>query len=188
MRIPSYRKLYRLKKRPTPLQDEDIRLTFHSWIAFHYLKRVHREFQIKSRGRSDSLGVKWAPLSESRRIYKRLQRGELNPQTRRRIQEGRITKKEALQDRDPPINIDTGRLLRALQPGKVVGDRYRSINSDQQVTITSRGFRLNIRIEYADEVQEVRPFLPENPEPWLKDAIEESYPYLRRKLRRYALI
>ena len=187
-RIPSISKFYKLSRRPSQTQKAEITTLFHSWVLYYFLQRVHKEFLIKSTGRADSMGLKWKPLSPKTEIYKPLIRGEIAPGLRRRIREGRISKKEALKGRKTLINIRTGRLEKALRPGRVINGEYISQNPDQLVRITSRGFSFDITIDYSDDVQDVRPFLPEDPGPWIEDAILNALPKVRIHLRRMGLL
>jgi hypothetical protein len=155
---------------------------------FFLLQKIHSEFLIKSYGFPDSLGVKWKALSESRRIYKSLQRGEISSKLRRSIREGRLTKKEALRNRDALINIDTKRLVNSLKPGTVIGGIYYPPNQDQKVLISASGISLELMVPYADDVQAVRPYLPVSLIPWLEEAIEKALPKLRIELVKNALI
>lgn len=181
MRVPSLTKYISLKGLDQNKRDRLI-ILYHSWVLWYLLDRVYKEFVVKSRGGTDSLGVRWEPLSENRRIYKPLRRGELPGRDRRRLREGRVSKRELLADRDPPINVDTGRLLSALKPGKIIGGEYTSINPDQEARADLRGIHLYIAVEYADDVQERRPFLPGNWEPWLSDAVQKAILQIQRVL------
>jgi hypothetical protein len=185
MKIPLDFKQYNLRRNPTPTERSQLILLFSSWVLYYLFDLIHTEFIIKSKGYSDSLGVKWKPLSESRRLYKPLQRGE---RTQFKIGRRKRTKKELLADRNPPINIDTKRLINALAPGKVIGWKYVPPNPDQQVLITEQGIQIKINIPYADDVQEVRPYFPESIDPWLRIAIEKATPHLIAGFAKYVLI
>lgn len=185
MRIPINLKQYKLKRRPTPEERRQLILLFNSWVAYYLLQKIHTEFLIKSTGLPDSLGVRWKPLSESRRLYKPLQRGE---RTQFKIGRSKRSKSELLANRNPPINIDTKRLLNALAPGRVVGGMYYSPNQDQILKVTTRGISLKVKVPYADDVQDVRPYLPFNLDPWVQIAIDLATPHLRAGLQRYVLI
>jgi hypothetical protein len=134
------------------------------------------------------MGLKWKPLKESTEIYKPLRRGEVSPTIRRKIRERKGTKKELLAGRKTSINIRTGRLEKSLRPGRVISGRYVNDNKDQQVAITPTGINFNINVEYADDVQLVRPFLPENTDLWFSDAIQKALPKLRIELRKQGLL
>ncbi len=181
LRIPSITTYLQLRRKVTKTQMNEITILFHSWVLYFLLDRVYREFLIKSRGARDSLGEKWKPLSESRRLYKPLQRGEVAPSVRRQIRERRVTKKVALANRNPPINIDTGRLINSLKPGRVIAGVYQSQNPDQVVRVTVTGISFEIVVPYADEVQAVRSFLPGNWDPWLSSAIALAVPQVKEK-------
>lgn len=161
---------------------------FHSWILYHILETVHAEFLLKANGRADSLGVKWKPLKKNTEIYKPIRRGEIPGKERRRIREGRVSRRVALQNRKTQINIRTGRLIKSLMPGKVVRGLYVPPNSDQDVKITSRGIAFNLKVPYADDVQDARPFLPGNWDPWMSQAIQKALPNVIEDLRAHAYI
>ncbi len=185
MKIPIDLSQFKLRRKPTPEEKRQLILMFNSWVLYYLLQKIHTEFLIKSNGLPDSLGTKWKPLSESRRLYKPLQRGE---RTQFKIGRVKRAKSELLANRNPPINIDTKRLVNALAPGRVVGDRYYSPNPDQITTVSTRGISLKIKIPYADDVQDQRPYLPISIDPWLRIAIELATPHLRAGLQKYVLI
>ncbi len=185
MLIPINWNQYVFRRKPTRAELNKLILLFNSWVTFYLFEKIHSEFVVKSRGLPDSLGVKWKPLSESRRLYKPLLRGE---RTQFKIGRRKRTKKELLADRNPPINIDTQRLIKALAPGRVVGGVYYPVNRDQDVTITKTGIRFNLRIPYGDEVQAARPFIPTDLNPWLRLAIDKATPHLTSELQKYVLI
>lgn len=185
MRIPLRFNQYKLTRKPTPSEKAQLILLFNSWIVYYLFEQIHSEFIIKSKGLTDSLGVKWKVLSESRRIYKPLQRGE---RTQFRVGRSKRSKKELLADRNPPINIDTHRLERALKPGRVIGGLYHPPNSDQVVRVNTKGISISINIPYADKVQSQRPYLPSNINPWLRIAIENATPHLVEGFYKYALL
>lgn len=185
--IPHFANFIKPNKKIDRRKNTYLSTFFNSWILYYLFERIHKEFIIKSTGSRDSQGTKWKPLSESRRLYKPIRRGELSSAQRRMLRSGK-TKKEALSDRDPPINIDTGRLLKSLKPGRVLSGKYVSNNPDQAVSVTSKGFKFVIKVPYADEVQDVRPFLPQDYGPWIQDAIQLALPKLRLEMKKHALI
>lgn len=156
---------------------------YHSWVTYYLFDIVHKNFLIKSKGRADQFGVKWKPLSESRRIYKPLRRGEVSSGIRKKIQQKRVSKKEALSNRNPPINIDTGRLVKALEPGRVSSGSYNPPSKDQKVSITERGISLDIDIDYAEEVQAQRPYFPPSWTLALAIAVPKAIIQVKMKLR-----
>lgn len=188
MRIPAFSRYYKTIRRPSLEERERLAVAFNSWVLYFLLQKIHDEFVVKSQGFPDSLGVKWKALSDSRRIYKTLQRGEIHSKLRRRIREGRVTKKDALANRDALINIDTKRLINSLKPGSVIGGIYYTTNKDQVATVTASGISLKLLVPYADEVQEERPYFPVSFGPWLEEAIQQALPKLRIELAKNALI
>ena len=169
-----------LPRKPTPAERKRLVIALNSWILYYFLKRIHSEFMVKANGGTDSLGVKWAPLSESRRIYKPLRKKE-----RGLFIPGNGTKKEQLANRDPLINIDTERLAKSLKPGRITNGVYISTNPDQDYKVTATNIWFESKVPYADEVQAMRPFLPENMAPWLADAIELALKRMARDIRIY---
>ena len=184
--IPKFN--YEVIKLPKQTDLDKLSIHYNSLIAYFLLQKIQKEFHVKSLGNMDSLGVKWKALSLNRRIYKPLRKGEVSKSLKRKIKTGRISKRKALLSREPLINIDTTRLVKALTPGKIVGGRYTNYNSDQNVVITSKGISLEIRVPYADDVQRERPFLPVNVEPWLNIAISIANRSFERILRTQKII
>lgn len=170
-------------KIPTKQELRQLFLVHNSWTAYYLLEIIHKEFLVKSRGRADSLGTKWKPLSENRRIYKPTQPGEVSKSLLKKISGGRLTKKQAFASRKPPINIDTHRLIDSLAPGSVTGTTYIPHSKDQKVKVTPTSIEVDILVPYSDEVQSVRPYFPVNLDPWLNKAKQKAYPHFQKEAK-----
>ena len=141
-------------------------------VLYHFSQIVFRDFLVKALGGTDALGIKWEDIKPELRKWKE--------KTKKGIQ--RINGKVA-------INVRYGELLAALTPGEMRATQYVP-NPGQMVTVSQRGFTYEIEVlnddeeNYAEEVNGVRPFLPEYGfEPWLEEAIERSLPELQTFLR-----
>lgn len=183
--VPSLENSINIKRRPSREELKRLTRAFNSWIVYYLLEIIYNEFLVKSNRGVDSLGEKWKELSESRRIYKSLQRGE---KTRFKIGRKKGTKKELLKDRYPPINIDTKRLIKSLKPGKVVNGEYIPSGPDQRVIITLKTIRVMTKVPYASDVQSVRPFFPIDMTPWLREAVLKAKSPMMLELRKNALL
>jgi hypothetical protein len=175
--------LYKQLSLPRKLtRDERHRLiiALNSWVLFFLLDKIHREFIVKAIGGTDSLGEKWTPLSESRRIYKPLRGKEVNL-----FDPSKGTKKDQLANRKALINVDTSRLIKSLKPGKVIGGMYVSENKDQKVFVNSARIAFETKVPYADDVQAVRPFIPDNLQPWMQEAIEKALAKVQSEIRNF---
>ena len=180
MRIGSYINRLSLPRKLSGEERRILKIAINSWTLYYLLDRIYKEFIIKSAGGTDSLGVKWKPLSENRRIYK-----PLRGQERSLYRKSRGTKKEQLQQRNPPINIDTKRLLKSLKPGKVVNGVYYSTSKDQWAKVTEATIRFKSLVPYADEVQAIRPFIPPGVDIWLDQAVNLAVSKVQTQLRMF---
>jgi hypothetical protein len=149
----------------TPAIRFNILVFFNNSILYELVKIVHREFMAKALRGADSLGNKWAPLSPKLEAWKR--------KTKRPII--RI-------GTEPLINIRYGQLEKALRPGRFSGGKYQP-RSNQRAFVTPQIIDFECTVSYAEEVQSVRPFIPDELEPWLDEAAELSIPRLQRYVR-----
>lgn len=183
--VPSLENSINLKRKPTRDQLKHLTRSFNAWVVYYLLETIYQEFLVKSNRGTDSLGEKWAELSDSRRIYRALIRGE---KTKYGIGRKKGTKKELLANRYPPINIDTKRLINSLKPGKVSGGEYIVSGPDQKVTINLSSINVKTVVPYASDVQEVRPFIPLDLTPWLRQAVAKAKSPMMQELRKYDLV
>lgn len=177
-----------INTKPTRTQWKQIILFVNNRVLYETLFVCHREFLTKSEGDVDSYGEKWKPLADSTRIYKALRPGEyrqygMHRWTGNRAKgKGGMSKKELLANREVPINIDTGRLIKAVKPYKFINGKY--IDSpDQSSRVTENDIHFHINVPYGDAVNEVRPFFPVFENPWVAEALQRSVPYIQRYLK-----
>jgi len=160
-------------KRRIPIKEQNkIKKFFNNWAAYYLLKRIHKEFLIKSKRGTDSTGIKWKELSQRTIMYKSLQRGE-------KTAFKKLSRSEKMQfrmNRNVPINIDTGKLVKSLKPGRVVDGKYIPV-TNQKVEANSRGIKIELKLPYADDVQRERPYVPLDLTEWM------SYAYVYAKIR-----
>lgn len=157
--------------------DYDPQERYKALVFYHLFSIIHKNFIIKSKGGTDSLGNKWLPLSEKTRIYK-----PLSPSEKRKYKLRGRTKKEALADRQPLILILTRRLERSLRPGQVVGDQY--IPSPEQIArIENNRVVVGSEVPYAGEVSVKRPAIPVNINAWINEAAQKAANQIMREAR-----
>jgi hypothetical protein len=178
LRIPSLLNDIPIPRRLTGGERKRLVILINSWIMYYLLQEIYNQFLVKSSGGVDSLGEKWKELSESRRLYKPLRRGEF-----RSFIKGRGTKKEQLANRNPPINIDTRKLLNSLKPGRIIDGKYVANSPAQKTAIRVDSISLEVMLPYADDVQAVRPFIPIDIQPWLDLAILKALRRVRIEVK-----
>ena len=155
----------------------DTKKRYKALVLFQLFGIIHRNFVIKSKGGTDSLGNKWKPLAASTKIYK-----PLLPSERRKFKLRGRTKKEALSSREPLILILTRRLEQSLRPGQVVDDRY--IPSPEQIAkVVGSQVIVGSKVPYAGDVSAKRPAIPENIDPWIDEAVQKTLQQLRSEAR-----
>lgn len=177
----------------------------------HVTEEVFREnltdFDAKSQSNPDRFGKTWKPLAPStirRKLGSQISR--LNRARRERYErvfkdfsaqagvgtglspsEARaLARRAALvnigEDPSVPINIETGRLRRSLEPGWIGRAGYRP-RKDQLFKASDQLFRFGTRVPYAKYVDRVRPIVPaaKNSAVWVRQGIAKSLlPILRR--------
>ncbi len=82
---------------------------------------------------------------------------------------GGKTKLELLSNRPVLIQIVSRRLERSLRPGRILGNKYIP-PAEQKVTILGKRVIVETLVPYASELNQLRPFLPENIDPWITEA------------------
>ena len=187
----SGKQIIKLKVKPTKEQLNSIMLFTNNLVLYNCLVITYREFLIKSKGESDSFGTVWQPLAESTRIYKSIKPGEfrkykLHLWDKNRTATKGLTKKELLADREVPINIDTGRLLKAIKPNRFTNGRYIA-GPDQIVTVTLRNIKFEVTVPYASAVDTVRPIWIEFEQALINEAVELSAPEVIKYVQRLGL-
>jgi hypothetical protein len=174
----NHKEAFIIPGKPTKEQWRRIVLFINNLMLYNTLVICHKEFMVKSKGEIDSYGEQWKPLAESTKIYKSLRPGEyrkykMNLWNGNRTATKGKTKRELLADRDVPINIDTGRLVKALKPNRFSNGVYIP-RADQQVRVTASSIHFKLLVPYADDVNAVRPIFPIFEQPWIDDAIALS--------------
>jgi hypothetical protein len=150
---------------------------YKALVLYHLFSIIHKNFIIKSKGGTDSLGNRWLPLSEKTRIYK-----PLSPSEKRKYRFKGRTKKEVLADRQPLILILTRRLERSLRPGQVLDDKY--IPSPEQIARVDNGqVIVGSKVPYAGDISVKRPAIPTNINPWIAEAARKATNQIRREAR-----
>jgi hypothetical protein len=138
----------------------DFKVFCNNAILYELVGIVHREFLLKSQGGEDSLGIQWYPLSPKLAMWK-------------------IKKKMVNDEGEPLINIRYGKLEKALRQGRFANGKYQP-GKGQSASVTSMSIDYSVDIDYADDVNSLRPFLPEEIDPWLDEAIELALPRIQR--------
>lgn len=164
--LGKYHKSLNLKGDVTPDIKSRIFMFFNNSLLFELITIMHSEFMLKAQHGTDSVGTKWQPLSPKLVEWKR--------KTKRPIV--RIGP-------EPLINIRYGKLEKALRPGRFTGEQYHP-RANQQIRVTAKTIDFLCTIPYAGEVQSVRPFVPDEIEPWLDEAATKSIPRLLRFVKR----
>lgn len=164
--LGKYHRALNIKGDATPDIKSRIYMFFNNSLLFELITIMHNEFMTKAMRGSDSLGTKWKPLSPKLEAWKR-----------------KTTRPIVRIGPEPLINIRYGKLEKALRPGRLVGGVYHP-RANQQVRVTAKTIDFLCTIPYAEEVQSVRPFIPDEIEPWLDEAAEKSIPRLLRFVKR----
>lgn len=160
IKVSDHRNLIRLKVKPVGTDWLDFKTFINHAVLYELVGIVHREFVEKKEDRPDSMGTQWRPLSSKLAQWK-IKKGLVNASG------------------DPLINYRTGILEKALKQGRFVNGRYQP-NQYQSIAVNSVSIDYWVNVPYADAVNEDRPFLPSDIEPWLDEAILAALPRISR--------
>lgn len=101
------------------------------------------------------------------------------------ISEGAITKIGL--NRITDINIRTGALVAATAPGKVANNRYYPPKNQIVVVKPRGGLKVTFTLPYIDEVDAVRPVIPDNIDRWIVEAHDAAIVEAKRVYDRLIL-
>lgn len=73
-------------------------------------------------------------------------------------------------NRNTPINIRTGRLVNTIRPGQIQANNYVPPPGQRVTYIPGKKLSVKFDVPYIDEVDKVRPIIPENIQPWIETA------------------
>lgn len=138
-----------------------IRNLFWTTVARVFFTKLHASFKARSRGSTDSFGATWNPLKPKTikiksRVHKR--RGRPLPASKHPTWR----------------NYDTGDLMEATRPGKIVGGSYLP-PKDQVFELHLDKLVLGVKTEYAEEVNKLRPlYLNHQADKWVDEAVFEA--------------
>lgn len=126
-----------------------------------------------------------AELREFNRKFKamlgrnlKMKAGERRVQSRKKALKSTRNLSDDDDSKRVPINIRTGKLERALRPNRFMNDKYVP-GPNQVIHVSSTSIDFWVTIEYADEVNSVRPFMYADIEPWLEEAVAASVPRIQ---------
>jgi hypothetical protein len=163
IRISDHRKLLKLRVKPVGQDWLDFKLFINHSILYELVNIVYREFLEKKNNNEDSMGTIWKPLSPSLAKWK-IKKGLVNSSG------------------DPLINYRTGMLEKALKPGRFANGVYRP-NTYQSITVNTMSIDYWVNVDYADDVNKARPFIPIDIDPWLDEAIGQALPRIQRQAK-----
>jgi len=150
-------------------QLSKLRELYWSTFAYHFFKKAHKNYVIKSKGATDEFGVKWKPTKGFKKRgagSKLLELTKLRNKTQEKL-----------------ILVKTGRLRDSFRPGKLAGSSYIPSGVDQLYDFTKGRIKLGSKVPYAKEHDPKRPLL--GSERQLVDyAIGEAYKVLMKELQR----
>jgi len=184
---------------------------FLSNFIQHLFREIHESFLLKSKGRSDSLGQAWKPLSPStirakqrlslprspgvftsedksqwRALYTRALAGRAASPANKASARAFAWRALAIPlASHTPINVRTGRLERSLRPGPISGGRY-TPPREQLVSRSGGVLKLGVSVPYSSHIQAARPLIPDASllSPWLSASVRAGVSAILRQLRR----